>query len=197
MVVMVGFPKIIHILVLSLFRVLRRYGYGRENNNEFCTVIHNIYNMTVPRLSMSDVHWMLSKPSLIDSVFLYLRKKSFYSIHILYHTHILNQLIESCSIKGLDLTDELMRGSQYHIENFLLRINKDPSYQYICLNATESQLALQPATVAIPMVMEPMSSLYTSPIVVMDFQSLYPSVMIAYNICFSTCLGNINKQTGV
>ena len=187
-VAMVGIPNIGHILVLSLFRVLRRYGYSRENNNEFCTVIHNVYHMTVPRLSMSMIRGMLSKPSLIDSVFMYLRKKSFYTIHILYHTHILNQLIESCSIQGLDLTDELMRG---------LRINKDPIYQFVCLNATESQLALQPATVAIPMVMEPMSSLYTSPIVVMDFQSLYPSVMIAYNICFSTCLGNINKQTGV
>lgn len=140
---------------------------------------------------------MLTKSSLIDSVFLYLRKKSFYAIHILYHTHILNQILESCSIQGTDITDELMRGSQYHIENFLLRINKDPLFQFLCLNATESQLALQPATVAIPMVMEPMSSLYTSPLIVMDFQSLYPSVMIAYNICFSTCLGNINKQTGV
>ena len=135
--------------------------------------------------------------SQIDAAFLYLRKKSFYSLFILYHEHILDRVIESCNIQGLDPMDEFTRGSQFKIENFLLRINKDPSFRYLCLNATESQIQLQPATVAIPMVMEPYSSLYTSPMIVMDFQSLYPSVMIAYNICFSTCLGNINKRTGV
>jgi len=42
-----------------------------------------------------------------------------------------------------------------------------------------------------PLIMEPSSAFYTSPMVVLDFQSLYPSVMIAYNYCYSTCLGRV------
>jgi len=47
-----------------------------------------------------------------------------------------------------------------------------------------------------PLIMEPMSAFYSSPLVVLDFQSLYPSVMIAYNYCYSTCLGRVAAFRG-
>ena len=45
----------------------------------------------------------------------------------------------------------------------------------------------------IPLNLEPESALHRSPVVVLDFQSLYPSVAIANNYCFSTCLGKLSN----
>jgi len=45
-----------------------------------------------------------------------------------------------------------------------------------------------------PLIMEPMSAFYKGPLVVLDFQSLYPSTMIAYNYCYSTCLGRVDPS---
>lgn len=39
--------------------------------------------------------------------------------------------------------------------------------------------------------MEPESGFYADPVIVLDFQSLYPSMIIAYNLCFCTCLGKV------
>lgn len=53
------------------------------------------------------------------------------------------------------------------------------------------QVATQPAMECLPLVMEPKSGFYSDPVIVLDFQSLYPSMIIAYNLCFCTCLGKL------
>jgi len=45
---------------------------------------------------------------------------------------------------------------------------------------------------SLPLILEPESRFYVDPVVVLDFQSLYPSIVIAYNYCFSTCLGRVH-----
>lgn len=64
-----------------------------------------------------------------------------------------------------------------HTQNFLL------------ISPSKEQVFKQPGMECLPLVMEPESRLYTAPVVVLDFQSLYPSIVIAYNLCYSTCLG--------
>lgn len=41
--------------------------------------------------------------------------------------------------------------------------------------------------------MEPKSQFYTDPVIVLDFQSLYPSMVLAYNLFYTTCLGRFAK----
>jgi DNA polymerase zeta len=45
----------------------------------------------------------------------------------------------------------------------------------------------------IPLVIEPDKLFYVDPVCIVDFQSLYPSLIIAYNLCYSTCLGKLQN----
>lgn len=45
-----------------------------------------------------------------------------------------------------------------------------------------------------PLVDEPRSGYYEYPMLVLDFASLYPSVIAAYNMCYSTILQNLQLQ---
>lgn len=49
----------------------------------------------------------------------------------------------------------------------------------------------------VPLIMEPEAAMYSAPVAVLDFQSLYPSVVIAYNMCFSTALGRLTRAEQV
>jgi DNA polymerase zeta len=69
----------------------------------------------------------------------------------------------------------------------MFRIAKPESY--LLITPSKDQVSQQNAIECKPLILEPQSNFYTSPVVVLDFQSLYPSVMIAYNYCYSTCLG--------
>ncbi|GFR46656.1 hypothetical protein Agub_g8267, partial [Astrephomene gubernaculifera] len=88
---------------------------------------------------------------------------------------------------GIDFFSVLTRGSQYRVESLLVRLAH--TNNFIMPSPSREQVGSQPAMEAIPLVMEPESRLYGSPVVVLDFQSLYPSQIIAYNMCYSTCVG--------
>jgi DNA polymerase elongation subunit (family B) len=78
---------------------------------------------------------------------------------------------------------------QYRVESMMLRMAKPTNY--IAVSPGVQQRARQKAPEVIALTMEPVSRFYSDPVVLLDFQSLYPSIMIAYNYCFSTCLGKV------
>lgn len=102
-------------------------------------------------------------------------------------TPFLVKSIEFSRLFGIDLFSTLTRGSQYRVESIL--ISAAHSENYILRTPTEADVRLMRAPQGLPLTMEPISNLYRDPIVVLDFQSLYPSMIIAYNFCYSTIIG--------
>ncbi|KAI8870854.1 DNA/RNA polymerase, partial [Ramicandelaber brevisporus] len=100
---------------------------------------------------------------------------------------------EFARIFGINFFSVVTRGSQFKVEAMLLlRMNKPENY--VMITPTRAQVAAQRAAECMPLVMEPQTKYFAGPVVVLDFQSLYPSVMIAYNYCYSTCLGRQQQQ---
>lgn len=80
---------------------------------------------------------------------------------------------------------------QYRVESMMLRIAKPMNY--IPVTPSVQQRSQMRAPQFVPLIMEPESRFYSNSVLVLDFQSLYPSIVIAYNYCFSTCLGHVEN----
>lgn len=109
----------------------------------------------------------------------------------LQHQMILPALRKNCeftSLIGINLSEVIWRGSQIRVESMLGRLARQEDF--LMLSPTPLMVRAQMGPSVIPLVLEPKSAFYEDPLIVLDFQSLYPSLMIANNICYSTCLGD-------
>ncbi|XP_076872790.1 DNA polymerase zeta catalytic subunit [Brachyhypopomus gauderio] len=112
-------------------------------------------------------------------------------MQLLQQQDIVGRTSELARVFGIQFYHVLTRGSQYRVESMMLRIAKP--LNYVAVTPSTQQRAQQRAPQCIPLVMEPESRFYSNSVVVLDFQSLYPSIIIAYNYCFSTCLGRVES----
>lgn len=115
-------------------------------------------------------------------------------IEILETNELIPRTSEQARVLGVDFFSVFSRGSQFKVESIMFRIAKPESF--ILVSPNKKQVGSQNALECLPLVMEPQSAFYNSPLLVLDFQSLYPSVMIAYNLCYSTFLGRIVNWRG-
>ncbi|XP_061603090.1 DNA polymerase zeta catalytic subunit [Cololabis saira] len=113
------------------------------------------------------------------------------TMQLLQQNDIIGKTSELARVFGIQFLHVLTRGSQYRVESMMLRVAKP--LNYIPVTPSVQQRAQQRAPQCIPLVMEPESRFYSNSVVVLDFQSLYPSIVIAYNYCFSTCLGHVDS----
>lgn len=111
------------------------------------------------------------------------------NVLILRKLNFILNVIEQARLIGIDFQSVYNRGSQYMVESFLIRICKGE--HFILLSPSKEAVQKQKPLECVPLVMEPESAFYKSPLLVLDFQSLYPSIMMAYNYCFSTIIGRV------
>ena len=125
----------------------------------------------------------------------YYQTRTKLNIEILEANELIPRTSEQARLLGVDFFSVFSRGSQFKVESIMFRIAKPENF--ILVSPNRKQVGGQNALECLPLVMEPQSAFYSSPVLVLDFQSLYPSVMIAYNYCYSTFLGRITHWRGM
>lgn len=113
------------------------------------------------------------------------------NLQMLEQLDLIGKTSEMARLFGIQFLHVLTRGSQYRVESMMLRIAKPMNY--IPVTPSVQQRSQMRALQCVPLIMEPESRFYSNSVLVLDFQSLYPSIVIAYNYCFSTCLGHIEN----
>ncbi|CAK1359247.1 unnamed protein product [Cercospora beticola] len=159
-------------------------------------VVFHLLHRRIPHYSYSTLtRWYKSdKPRDFAKVLDHLITRTRLDLEILDANELIPRTSEQARLLGVDFFSVFSRGSQFKVESLMFRIAKPESF--VLVSPSRKQVGAQNALECLPLVMEPQSAFYNSPLLVLDFQSLYPSVMIAYNYCYSTCLGRITNWRG-
>ncbi|KAH0290427.1 putative DNA polymerase zeta catalytic subunit, partial [Aureobasidium sp. EXF-3399] len=159
-------------------------------------VVFHLLHKRIPHYSFADLTtwYKSSKPRDLAKALDYLITRVQLDLEILDANELVPRTSEQARLLGVDFFSVFSRGSQFKVESLMFRIAKPESF--VLVSPSRKQVGQQNALECLPLVMEPQSAFYNSPLLVLDFQSLYPSVMIAYNYCYSTCLGRITPWRG-
>jgi DNA polymerase zeta len=180
--------------MINIWRAMR----GELNLLQYTmeNVVFHLLHKRIPHYQHSDLtSWYTSpKPRDLSKVLDHFISRVQLNLQILEANETVPRTSEQARLLGVDFFAVISRGSQFKVESTMFRIAKPENF--ILVSPSRKQVGQQNALECLPLVMEPQSDFYSSPLLVLDFQSLYPSVMIAYNLCYSTCLGQIVSWRG-
>ncbi|GAA6052660.1 hypothetical protein JCM3770_003916 [Rhodotorula araucariae] len=180
--------------VLPVWRILKADNKFQQNSFEH--IAYHVIGVRTPHFSYQTLtEWYTSgDPSKMARVFAYWRNRVEMDIEMLDAAEVVEQSCEEARVFGVDFNSVRTRGSQFKVESVMFKLAKPESF--LLLSPNRVQVGRQNAAECMPLIMEPKSAFYKGPLLVMDFQSLYPSVMIAYNYCYSTFLGRVSDFKG-
>eukprot|EP00605_Chrysophyceae_sp_TOSAG23-4_P001825 GSChrysophyteH1.ASY1.ANO1.2015.1 assembled CDS len=174
-------------IVLNLWRRMR--AELKLNNYSLGNVTWNLLNRSVPIFSSSQLNFWYSTRKTRFRTIRYIFRMAELNLDLMDGLDMVRRTCESARLYGIDFFSVLTRGSQYRVEAALA--TRAHQQGMILLSPSKLDVSGQSALKHIALVMEPKASFYKDPVVVLDFQSLYPSICIAYNLCFSTCFGSV------
>lgn len=172
-------------VVLNLWRIVR--AEVKLSSYSFENCVASILKLRVPCIRKNQLHEWFRQNHSRWRCLSHIALRTRLCLHMLEQLNFVGRTAELARTFGIDFFSVISRGSQYRVESMMIRLAR--SQNYIVLSPNNEQVARQPAMEALPLVMEPESGMYEDPVCVLDFQSLYPSMIIAYNLCFSTCVG--------
>ncbi|KAF9455997.1 hypothetical protein BDZ94DRAFT_1276753 [Collybia nuda] len=180
--------------VLNLWRIMR--SELTLTSHSFEHVAFHVLQKRVPHYtSLTLSEWYYDNdPGHLTQVLQYFLNRIIMTLEILDRSEVVTKTAEFARVFGVDFFSVINRGSQFKVESFMFRIAKPESF--VLFSPSRLEVGKQNAAECMPLIMEPLSAFYSSPLVVLDFQSLYPSIMIAYNYCYSTCLGRVKEFQG-
>ncbi|KAH6677646.1 DNA polymeras-like protein zeta catalytic subunit [Halenospora varia] len=181
--------------MINIWRAMR----GELNLLQYTmeNVAFHLLHRRIPHFTWADLtKWYTNdKPRELAKVVNHYISRVQLDLEILEQNELIPRTSEQARLLGVDFFSVFSRGSQFKVESLMFRIAKPENFMLV--SPSRKQVGGQNALECLPLVMEPQSAFYSSPLLVLDFQSLYPSVMIAYNYCYSTFLGRIVNWRGM
>lgn len=173
---------------INIWRTLKDLNL-EKNSIEY--VAYHLLHEKLPHFSYKSLTQMAETD--FNTVVKHLMRRIDVDSKLLASAEVISRAAEQARLIGVDFNDVFYRGSQYKVESLMTRIAK--AENFLMLSPSKKQVRDQKPLECIPMVMEPISQYYNSPLLVLDFQSLYPSIIIAYNYCYSTLLGRLKNYS--
>ena len=141
-------------------------------------------------ISYDDIPVMCKTPDGRKRLAVYCVKDAFLPLQICIKLCKLQNHVSLSYVTGAPLDHILNRGQQIRTLNLIVRyVRTHTPRLYVPDRSQENTDGFQGAVV-----IEPIKGFYQRPVAVLDFASLYPSTMIANNMCFSTKISREDAQ---
>ncbi|CAH0558363.1 unnamed protein product [Brassicogethes aeneus] len=166
-----------------------------------CSAVLKVKEGLRVELEPEDVPKMYQTSENILKLVSFTMQDTSYILQIIYDLNVIPLALQITNIAGNVMSRTLMGGRSERNEFLLLHAFSEKDYivpdkEYKKFNKEEKKPRKKP-TYSGGLVLDPKIGFYDQLILLMDFNSLYPSIIQEYNICFTTMSANMDEENMV